>query len=361
MGFFSAARKDAVPKLLELLKDDHVEVRRAAILSLGRIGEASPKVETDLRALTKDPDELTRVNAVIALASIGKAGDTAAPILVEALDSKEKATAKAAVVALGTLGKKSPDRVLPSMIEILKKKEGPGPEHALRVLRTMREAAKDALPAIAALYDGADAATRLDIMDAVVAIDRTGNHAIPVLIKLLKAPDPMDRKEALLGLMKYRNKADEFMDPVADLLKDRDVEVKLLAIGIVRGSGHQTPKAVDGLVELVQDPDFRVRKAAIGAVGALKPLPHEALGALDLCLKDQNASVRTITAVQLGYIGRDHPEEVTKLLEAALAAEQDERARAAITSALNRVPKTGAQRADGQQSPTEAHGSSPVR
>jgi HEAT repeat protein len=333
-----------------------VEVRRAVILSLGRLGKGDHRVEAELHNFAKDPDSLSQVNAVIALAALGKADDSAIPILIKALGNEEKATAKAAVRALGVAGRKAPEKVVPTMIQILSQKQSQ--ENALRVLRNMREAAKPALPTIVGLYDSADPAIRLEIMDAVVAIDKQGDYAIPVLVKLLKATDPLDRKEALVGLMRYRSKADDFLDPIADVLNDRDFGVKILAIRVIRGSGKHSPKVTSQLVDLCQDPDIRVRKEAIGALGSFRPFPHEALAALEKCLKDQNPVIRTAAAVQLGYVARQYPEEVTKMLESALAAEHDERAKGAIASTLKRLPKnSGAVTTGGHSTPPEAKGS----
>lgn len=317
-------------------------------MSLGRLGKGDPRVETELHNFAKDSDSLSQVNAVIALAALGKTDDSVIPVLMKALDSEEKATAKAAVRALAVAGGKVPEKVVPTIIQILSKKGSQ--ENALRVLRNMREAAKPALPAIAGIYDSADPATRLEIMDAVVAIDKEGDYAIPVLVKLLKAADPLDRKEALVGLMRYRNRADGFLDPVADVLKDRDIEVKILATRVIRGSGKYSPKVTSQLVDLSQDPDIRVRKEAIGTLGSFKPFPHEALAALEKCLKDQNPAIRTAAAAQLGYVVREYPEEVTKILESALAAEHDERAKRAIASTIKRLPKNSGRVTPGGQS-----------
>jgi len=312
------------------------------------LGKGDPKVEAELHNFAKDPDSLSQVNAVIALAALGKTDDSAVPMLIKALDSEEKATAKAAVRALAVAGGKVPEKVVPTLIQILSKKGSQ--ENALRVLRNMREAAKLALPSIVGIYDSADPAIRLEIMDAVMAIDKGGDYAIPVLVKQLKATDPLDRKEALVGLMRYRNRADDFLDPLADILKDRDMEVKTLAIRVIRGSGKHSAKVTSQLVDLSQDPDIRVRKEAIGALGSFKPFPHEALAALEKCLKDQNPTIRTASAVQLGYIVREYPEEVTKILESALAAEHDERAKRAIAATVKRLPKNSGPVTPGGQS-----------
>ncbi|MBM3300410.1 MAG: HEAT repeat domain-containing protein, partial [Deltaproteobacteria bacterium] len=289
------------------MADEQVEVRRATILSLGRLEKNNPAVEPELRKFAQDPDQVSRVNAVIALAEMGKADDSAIPVLLEALGSKEKPTAKAAGRVLGRMGKNKPEMILPSMIQALEKKEEPLTGYAVQVLRNMKTAAEPALPQIAALYDSADPSTRLDIIDAVAAIDKDGGHAIPVLIKGLKAADPLDRKEALLGLMRYREKPEPFLDPLAESLKDTDGENRLLAAEIIKGLGNKALKAVPQVTVLFQDPVPRVRLTAIGAVGALKPPPREALPELERALKHEHPQTRIVAAAALAQFGAAYP------------------------------------------------------
>ena len=61
---------DAVPVLIELLKDDNSVVRQEAILILARIGPAARDALPALQQALKDPDEQVRARAITALRQI---------------------------------------------------------------------------------------------------------------------------------------------------------------------------------------------------------------------------------------------------------------------------------------------------
>ncbi len=337
---FTRVSAKSLPPLLETLKDDKVEVRRATILALGRLGKGNFKVEEALRKLLEDPDSLSRVNATVALASIGKADESVIPTLLQALRSKEKPSARLAGKVLGRMGKKSPEKVLPGLLEALDKNQEPVTGYAVQILSSMKTSAVPALPKITALYDNADPETRLDIVDAVTSIDKSGDYAIPVLLKALKADDPLDRNDALLGLLRYRAKSDLYLDHLIGALKDEDAKNRLLAARLIRGLGNKAEKAVPTLITLTRDPDFGVRLSAIHAFGSFKPPPKEILPALESCLQDKNVRIRTAAATALGQLDNTYPEEAAEILEKALKTEKEPHAKARIEATLKRIKRS---------------------
>jgi len=325
---------------LETLKDDQAEVRRAVILALGRLGKGNPKVEQALGKFAEDSDTLSRVNATIALARMGKADESVIPTLLQALGNNEKPTAKLARVVFGFKGRKTPEKVLPGLIEALEKKQEPVAGYAVQVMTAMKTAAAPALPKLAAFYDDADPETRLDILEAVTRIDRTGDYAIPVLAKGLKADDALDRRDALRGLLQYRDKSDLYMDHLIAATKDEDVQNRVLAVAVIRGLGNKPAKAVSALIDLTRDSDINVRRGAIRAFGSLKPPPKEIVPALESCIQDKDVSIRIAAAAALGMLASTYPEEATTILEKALKAEKQPNAKSQIETVLKRLVKS---------------------
>ncbi len=340
LGLFPKAESKSIPPLLKLSTDDDVEVRRAAILALGRLGKGNAEVERTLKGFADDPDSLSQLNATVALASIEKSDESVIPTLLQALGSKEKPTAKLARRVLAQMGRKTPEKVLPGLIEALEKKQEPVAGYAVNVVSAMKTAAAPALPKLVAFYDDADPETRLDIVDAVTAIDKSGDYAVPVLVKALSADDSLDRKEALLGLMKYRDKSDLYIDHVITATKDEDVQNRLLAVGVIRGLGNKAAKATPALIAATQDSDLRVRRGAIRSLGSLKPPSREITPALEKCLQDANAGIRVAAAEALGILGNTYPEEVTKILEKAVDSEKQPYAKSRIETVLKRLAKS---------------------
>jgi HEAT repeat protein len=324
---------------MERLSDDKIEVRRSAIQSLGRLGKGNQSVEEALHKFLDDPDALTKLNATIALASVGKADDTVIPTLLTAIGNKDEATAKAAGRVLSDLAVDKPDKVLPGLMESMDQNEEPVVINTLKVLRQMKTAAAPAVQKISALYDKSNTQVRMEILDTLAAIDSEGDQALPLLVKALKAPEPMVRKEALMGVMRYRSKADLFLEPLTESMKEGDLENRLLAIGIVRGLGQQGLKSMPTLEVLTEDPNVRVRIAAVSALATFRPPPEEIIEKLSRTLKDSDTSVKMATVGALRQIGFTYPDKVKELLESALKDEKNEQARRSMASVLASIGK----------------------
>ena len=163
----------------------------------------------------------------------------------------------------------------------------------------------------------------MEILDTLAAIDSEGDQALPLLVKALKAPEPMVRKEALMGVMRYRSKADLFVEPLTESMKEGDLENRLLAIGIVRGLGQRGLKSIPTLEALTEDPNVRVRIAAVSALATFRPVPEEVLEKLSRTLKDSDTGVKMATVGALRQIGYIYPEKVTETVAVCLAGRKE--------------------------------------
>ncbi len=305
------------------------------MLSIGRLGRGRSKAEDALKNMSSDSDPLIKLNALVGLAILGHMDESSIPILLEAINNKQEATAKAAGIALTKVAVEKPDKVLPGLMEVLDKKENPGVINSLRILAHMRNHAAPAVEKVAALYDGAKQFDKIEIVETLSAIDTTGEYAIPVLVKALKEPDPLDRKDALTMLMRYKSRADLFMDGLLEALNDPDIENRMLAVRIVRGLGQEPGKVVPQLVRLCTDPDVRVRSAAISAISSFKKVPPSGVDAIEQSLNDADFRVRAAAATALARISLLDREKAFAALQSALDKETNERAKREILSALN--------------------------
>ena len=118
--------KEAVPALIEALKDEDKTARQNAAEALGNMGpDAKDAVPTLIETL-KDKYGAVRRAAADALGSIGPDAEEAVPALIEALKNKDGTVHRAAASALGSIG---PDAV-PELIEALKNDDGTLRENA---------------------------------------------------------------------------------------------------------------------------------------------------------------------------------------------------------------------------------------
>jgi HEAT repeat protein len=330
--------------LTPALGDENAEVRRTAIVSLGKLGKGNASVEEAVRKFSDDADPLMRTSSMVALAEMGKIDESEYPQLFKALGGDDKITAGSAGRVLSELAVTKPDELLPLILDFLDKAESRSIGPALPALKKLKGKADSALPKVAALYDAADPKTRLDIIDTLTAMDVEGNYAIPVLTKALKEPDAVDRREALVAMSRYRKKADFFIDALINALKDKDPENRWMALGMIRGAGQAGVKAVPELTALIQDPDYRVRGNAVTTLADFNPPPPEVLGPLGNALKDKDQRMRSLAVSALLRVGKTHPQEVIATFESALTAESYDPVKRRITSALQQLREKPAEK-----------------
>ncbi len=315
-----------------------------AILSLGRLGSGVAGVKEALTQLEKDANPTIRMHVTIAKVLTGSMDESAIPSLIQAMDSKDNPTADAATTALSRLGKQSPEKLIPALVEALNTNEQSITRNALKVLRNMKNQAAEALPSVAAAYEKVDPKIRPLVVQAVVEMDSTGDHALPLCMKALGDPNPIARKDALMGAMRYRSKLEAYLTPLIESLNDPDEENKLLALGVIRGLGNKAAQAVPSLIALTNGTNQRVRVSAISTLGAFNPPNQEALSALGKALSDKDDKVKTASLNVLRTIGQRDPTLVTPILEKALESEKEQKTKHSVTATLDGLKKAGEER-----------------
>ncbi len=81
--------EEALPALVETLRDKNPAARRQAAHAIGLIGVGDPRAVNALRDLLFDPDETVRQQAARALGSMGPAAKAAIPDLIDVLKEPE--------------------------------------------------------------------------------------------------------------------------------------------------------------------------------------------------------------------------------------------------------------------------------
>lgn len=109
----SANRRELVPKVLSLLKDESIRVRFAAAMAIGDMEYSAG--EYAVKPLLSDANPNARIAAAYALARIGKKEH--AQLIREALKSKDQSVRANAALLLGKLGDKSD---LPALYETMR-------------------------------------------------------------------------------------------------------------------------------------------------------------------------------------------------------------------------------------------------
>lgn len=341
LGEFRPFAAKSAPSLLEALKDENVEVRRAALLALGRHGRESPEITAALQKFTEDEDQLSRTYAGLALALTGGPKKSSILVLTKALELENEVAGKAAARLLGEIGREFPDDVLPGVLETLAHEQSSTVAHSLRVLRYMREQAASALPKLEAIYDKGDTKTRMAVLNALETVDAEGDHAMPILKKALSDKRATLRREALMGILRYKKKQDLYLKELLASLKDTDGNNKLLTLGILRGMNSKSPEAVPALIAATKDENTRVRSFAVSVLAAYTPPLDEILPVLEQCLKDKEPVVRRVTSTALARLGLHQSDAVAPVLMKALDAESNPNVKRSIMTALKVLQRKG--------------------
>jgi HEAT repeat protein len=199
--------KDEIEIQIDLLKDPDWVVRREAAITLGEMGDERC-VEPLCRAL-RDGDWQVRD---VAIEGLGQLGSPAVELLIKLL--RDWDVRKYAIIALGKI---RDERVLDPLMVQLRNDEF-----------------KD---------------------DAVNALVELGQPALSRLIKALRDKDENVRRRAVQTL--GRIKEAEAIDPLIEMLADRDWETRLLTAAALEEIGDGRGR--DAIKPLMKDPDPVVR------------------------------------------------------------------------------------------------------
>ncbi len=259
-GQWDGARRARIEDALAALRARDPNDRAGAADALGVLGaaEAVPRLAEVLRDAHAD----VRCHAAAALGRIGDAGGTASPIpaLVAALDDLEPRVRRTAADALGRM----PDsRAVEPLVARLKDKD-PAVRCAGAAALAMIADARTTQPLAEALAD-ADPGVRREALNALVHSADDLATILESVIAALNDSEPAVRRQAAEAL--GRASAGTGLDPLIAALRDADPSVRRTAAESLGRLGD--PRAVEPLIPLDTDSVLPVKQAARGALQRL--------------------------------------------------------------------------------------------
>ncbi|HTS17835.1 MAG TPA: HEAT repeat domain-containing protein [Verrucomicrobiae bacterium] len=349
LGFGAHKNRHAVPNLVVLViwlfavrlqssfgvtQDEHAASPPLSSLSTNEAGQAVPG--TIITAQSTNVDQ-----ALYGISKIAEAGQAAAPALIKMVQDKSqpKEVRLSAAYALDRVYPRDPD-ALPAYVELLKEHDPDLRDLAITTLGTFHEKAVEAMPVLMTLYQTSDEQTRLKIIECWDSVGPSAVQAAPQLAQALRdtklrvtalgALGRMGRaaQEAIPSLLNLLR--DEALDNRArymtadalsvslpndtrsvsifiDLMKDKDAEIRVLAVRAIADRGANAAEAVPALMRLYQTENLQGRLAIIYCLGAIGPHAESAVPLLTSTLQDQSRSYRNLVrdwgAVAVGKIG----------------------------------------------------------
>lgn len=352
VGTAVAAGERAVAPLLRAATFEKPDLRRRAIVALGRLGRdaahAQDEIRRTLEKALEDPAARVRIAAARALPVLGLTS-RGIPVLVTAIRSAGGAVMTEAVQATAALGASvglpadGRGRILAALDQRLGH-ESAAVEARTKTLRAIAAIAREGppphLPAVFAALEAPETQVRLEAVrtfaaagtrdrqvalrlldilssDREIEVRRAAARAVgrgasdaaalaigPLLQRIEKDTDSVVRENAARSLGRIGESGSEFADDdavrLAGALKDSHVRVKKAAAEALRELGSQAEPAVPAMLDYLAE---RRNPAAHVIIRALVALGPSVVDQLIAALDRENVSLRSAVLDILGEIG----------------------------------------------------------
>jgi HEAT repeat protein len=327
----------AIPTLIQCLRDEDIDVSIDAAEALGRIGEPSV-VPALIESLTHDPNGEVKTAVVEALGKIeGK--DVIAPLLEVAKSCPNNIAWDEGnqwnvwwdmqLEAVKALGRKRVTEAVPILSAILTDEENQDIEsEVLTALALIGGEGEKVL--IQRLTQG----TPRERRRAATALGLShGAAARKALAQAMNDQAEDVRIAAIYSLGKQN--AVKYIDIMLRFLKDADPEMRCAAVDVtVALSANQENADImrEKLVPLLFDPNPIVRAATLKALSGIEDIPQETLVSIRQCLSDSYSAIISAASILLARLG-DHTILLT-LLQILSNQERDVVLRSQVATAL---------------------------
>ncbi len=328
---------NAIPTLVQCLRDEDIDVSMDAADALGRIGnhDAIPPL---LESLKHDPNGEVKIAVVDALGKIG--GQYVITPLLEIAKSCPDTIAwddsgdwndwwDMQLKAVEALGRMRVADAVPVLIAILEDEEGQDIEsEVLKALALIGGKGEAFL--IKRLEQGFPrerrrAATALGLSN--------GANTRKALARAMIDQDSNVRVAALRALGKLG--ASQYLDIILRFLNDPDPEMRRAVIDVTTEflvTKDDAEMMRDKLAPLLTDLNPAVRAATLTALRNLEPLSQEMLEQIRQCLNDPDNTVISVACILLAHLG-DHTVLIT-LLQILSDKKRDLNLRSQVATAL---------------------------
>jgi HEAT repeat protein len=169
--------------------------------------------------------------------------------------------------------------------------------------------------------------------------------AVAAVIDALRAPDSDAASfaaDAIQKLSPLSLNHSECLIALADALRNREFNIRFVAVLTLDALGCQTHGVVSALVAALKDLQHKVRWAAAVALGSIGPEDSGCVEALVAALQDEHMHVRYAAAISLITIAPDDLDQASEVLIEALSSSENtwrNRASETLTSIGFRVTR----------------------
>lgn len=307
LGQIGASDPRSVAALNEATQSKDAFLRVVAAWALARVDKDDRQVQAKaarliLDGLKSDKVEVRRA-AARALAEIDPPPETTAPLLIEAIHDGDPSVIANAIDAMASLGARIVPRVANNG---LKNKELR--LYAVRILAKVGPDAKEAAPALAETLKDADGEYRREAQFVLGMFGADAAPAVPELIKSLGSDDEQVRNSAVYALGKIGPMAKAALPALRELGKSDDDFARFAATWAQVRIDPKDQKLVEAAVSELQkglsDERPLVRAESASTLGELGAAAKSALPGLNKATKDADASVSDAAKRAIDEINR---------------------------------------------------------
>jgi type 1 glutamine amidotransferase/HEAT repeat protein len=308
-----------------------VESQAPVVALLGERGDAAALPAVTKAASSKEP--AVRRAALVALGSLGNASTV--PILTGFLETADNEEKKLVADSLLCLRGDGVDEAL--IVEL--KKGAPVAQRGLIRVLAAREA-KAAVPALVAATSSQDAQVR---REAVAGLEKMGDtSACGALIKMLEETRDTGPVESALAVICRREGS---VQPILQALPDAGPPKRVLLLGVLGAVGG--PPALEAVRSATRSEEPQTRTAAVRALAEWpEPAPLGDLAALASATQDAKLKALALRGVaRLAPLAKDRPvDQVVELVTSALPG-AEVGSQKALLGALGQLPSMSALKA----------------
>ncbi len=281
LGEIGPSAHQAIPKLRMSLEDQSVEVRKAAILALMKMGERG--TPSWLRGLNDKDAEVRKVVED----KLDEGGDEMVEDVTKVLQSPIGEERRLAVRALGYMSKRT-NKAIPSLGKAVLDSEVDVRQEAANTLGKLGAKAAPAVPSLAkGLQQNRDWwNVRKAIIEALGDIGPAAAGAIPNLVEMMQDKDDDVRKAALNAIRKIGPSA---VQALSEALPASTWWAKAEILKMLDTFGGKAKAALPALIALLNDNDQDVRRRAAMIIGKFGTEGSSAASELQKILFDQKA------------------------------------------------------------------------
>jgi len=339
--------ENATQALIEYLKDDDKEIRKAAALSL----KGQVRREDVVQALTvalSDPDSNVRHASVTALETLSNKAalpDATTLRLITLLKDNFKAVRDTAGGILGGLPNMSREDVQ-VLIECLKDDNTEVRMAAVLALKGQVKRSDDAIQAVTRALKDTDSRVRHGSVTVLGEVCHQAEQPNAVILELVKAlkdddSDVRDTANDIMTVFMGMFIQDAFQELLSQL-EHQNWEVRAVAVRLISRQVKYLDEILDALTSALGDIDARVRVVAVRALKGLPyavSLPDPTVLELVRALVDASSEVRCTTKTILSMLPTMSGYVIRTLIEQLRSNDGSREARMNIAQVLSELFK----------------------